>query len=105
MATTFIPNSHMQAASDYEKEELLKLGVNYCSAVGSLSYLSVATRPELSFPVSALLQYLENLGIEHWKLFLHLLKYLKGTSAMELTYLKNSKEPPIAYSDAYWGNF
>ncbi|MBW0536454.1 hypothetical protein O181_076169 [Austropuccinia psidii MF-1] len=102
--TPLMPNSHMQAASESKKEELEKLGVNYCSAVGSLSYLSVATRPDLAFPVSALSQFLENPGIEHWKCFLHVLKYLKGTSAMEPTYQRNSMKPPIAYSDADWGN-
>ncbi|MBW0549088.1 hypothetical protein O181_088803 [Austropuccinia psidii MF-1] len=95
----------MQAASKSEKEELSKLGFNYRSAIGSLSYLSVATRPDLAFPVSALSQFLENPGIEHWKCFLHVLKYLKGTSTVELTHQRNSMKPPIAYSDADWGNY
>ncbi|MBW0494903.1 hypothetical protein O181_034618, partial [Austropuccinia psidii MF-1] len=77
-ATPLIPNSHIKAASRTDQEEFLSLKVNYRSAVGSLSYLSTATRPDLSYLISALSQFFENPGILHWKAFLHVLKYLKG---------------------------
>ncbi|MBW0486551.1 hypothetical protein O181_026266 [Austropuccinia psidii MF-1] len=68
-ATPLIPNIHLEAATRTEEEEFLSLKVNYCSAVGSLSYLSTATRPNLSYSISALSQFLENPGILHWKAF------------------------------------
>ncbi|MBW0534710.1 hypothetical protein O181_074425, partial [Austropuccinia psidii MF-1] len=77
---------------------------SYGIAVGSLSYLSTATRPDLSYSISALSQFLENPGITHWNLFLHVLKYLKGTSEFGLRYQKNLEKPIVAYSDADWGN-
>ncbi|MBW0522157.1 hypothetical protein O181_061872 [Austropuccinia psidii MF-1] len=49
VATPLISNSHMEMVSTTKNEAFLKLGVNYHSAVGNLSYLSVATRPDLSF--------------------------------------------------------
>ncbi|MBW0542513.1 hypothetical protein O181_082228 [Austropuccinia psidii MF-1] len=70
----------------------------------SLSYLSTATRPDLSYSISALSQFLENPGIQHWKAFLHVLKYLKGTHHLGLVYSKNIVKSPVAYSDADWGN-
>ncbi|MBW0554335.1 hypothetical protein O181_094050 [Austropuccinia psidii MF-1] len=103
-ATLLIPNSHLEAATRTEQEEFLSLKVNYQSAVGSLSYLSTATRPDLSYSISALSQFLENPGIIHWKAFLHFLKYLKGTNDVGLIYKRNVKKPPVAYSDADWGN-
>ncbi|MBW0495008.1 hypothetical protein O181_034723 [Austropuccinia psidii MF-1] len=104
VATPLIPNVHFEAASELEKQEFLSLKINYRSAVGSLSYLSTATRPDLSYSISALSQFLENPGIQHWKAFLHVLKYLKGTHHLGLMYRKNIAKPPVAYSDADWGN-
>ncbi|MBW0490980.1 hypothetical protein O181_030695, partial [Austropuccinia psidii MF-1] len=74
VATALMPNTHLEAASDEDKVNFSALNVNYPSAIGSLSYLSTATRPNLSFAVSALSQFLE------------------------------LPEPPTAYSDADWGN-
>ncbi|MBW0480138.1 hypothetical protein O181_019853 [Austropuccinia psidii MF-1] len=102
--TPLIPNMHFEAASRTFQEEFASLKLNYRSAVGSLSYLSTATRPDLSYSVSALSQFLENPGIQHWKAFLHVLKYLKGTSEIGLVYRKNTSKLPVAYSDADWGN-
>ncbi|MBW0536435.1 hypothetical protein O181_076150 [Austropuccinia psidii MF-1] len=104
VGTPLIPNSHLNVASQEERSPFEELEVNYCSAVGSLSYLSSATRPDLPYPVSALSQFLEKPGIEHWNAFLHVLKYLKGTQSVGLTYDGNNCEAPVAYSDADWGN-
>ncbi|MBW0535058.1 hypothetical protein O181_074773 [Austropuccinia psidii MF-1] len=35
---------------------------------------------------------------------MHVLRYLKGTANVGITYKKNIEEQAIAYSDAYWGN-
>ncbi|MBW0461422.1 hypothetical protein O181_001137 [Austropuccinia psidii MF-1] len=103
-ASPLIPNIHLEAATRTEQEEFFSLKVNYRTAIGSLSYLSTATRPDLSYSISALSQFLENSGILHWKAFLHFLKYLKGTNNVGLMYERNVKKPPVAYSDADWGN-
>ncbi|MBW0470290.1 hypothetical protein O181_010005 [Austropuccinia psidii MF-1] len=105
VATALIPNTHLEAPLDQEREAFLALNVNYRSAISSLSYLSTATRPDLSFSVSALSQFLESPGIQHWQAFLHVLKYLKGTSTIGLTYFRDNQEPPTAYLDTDWGNF
>ncbi|MBW0533530.1 hypothetical protein O181_073245 [Austropuccinia psidii MF-1] len=47
--TPLIPNMHLEAASRMCQEEFASLKINYQSAVGSLSYLSTATRPDLSY--------------------------------------------------------
>ncbi|MBW0586626.1 hypothetical protein O181_126341, partial [Austropuccinia psidii MF-1] len=104
VATALIPNTHLEAASDEDRKNFSVLNGNYHSAIGSLSYLITATRPDLSFAISALSQFLESPGIQHWHAFLHVLKYLKGTSSIGLTYCRNNQEPPTAYSDADWGN-
>ncbi|MBW0531561.1 hypothetical protein O181_071276 [Austropuccinia psidii MF-1] len=48
IATPLIPNEHLEAATENESEEFQKLNLNYRSAIGSLSYISTATRPDIS---------------------------------------------------------
>ncbi|MBW0546341.1 hypothetical protein O181_086056 [Austropuccinia psidii MF-1] len=104
-STPLVPNEHLGPATGEEIESFKLLKVNFRSAVGSINYLSSATRPDLAQTVSSLLQYLENPGIQHWKSFLHILRYLKGSQELSLLYPRNGKEGIIAYSDADWGNY
>ncbi|MBW0488783.1 hypothetical protein O181_028498 [Austropuccinia psidii MF-1] len=102
--TPLVPNKHLGPATSNEITTFNRLGINFRSAIGSLNYLSTATRPDLAHAVSALSQYLENPGIRHWKGFLHVLRYLKGSQELGLHYHRNGKQGIIAYSDADWGN-
>ncbi|MBW0474073.1 hypothetical protein O181_013788 [Austropuccinia psidii MF-1] len=87
-----------------ELEKFRNLSVSYHSAIGSINYLSTVTRPDLSYAVSSLSQFLETPGINHWNNFLHVLKYLNGTQNIGLFYSWGSKEGIRAYSNADWGN-
>jgi len=60
--------------------------VPYREAIGSLMYTSVATRPDITFVVSTLLQFLENLGKAHWQVVKRVFHYLAGTHTVALTY-------------------
>jgi hypothetical protein len=52
--------------------------VPYASAVGSLQYAQVCTRPNLAFVTGLLGRYQKNLEIEHWKLVKKIMCYLQG---------------------------
>ncbi|MBW0579769.1 hypothetical protein O181_119484 [Austropuccinia psidii MF-1] len=104
VCTPLPPQTHIGPASEDELDKFKNLNVSYRSAVGSINYLSTATRPDLSYAVSSLSQFLENPGINHWNSFLHVLKYLNGTQDIGLVYSRGSKEGIRAYSDADWGN-
>ncbi|MBW0530491.1 hypothetical protein O181_070206 [Austropuccinia psidii MF-1] len=104
MVTPLLPNTHLIPASEDEVVKFNTLGVNYRSAVGSINYLSTGTRPDICHAVSSLSQFLERPGYPHWKAFLHVLRYLKGTSDVGLVYSKSSLSGIEAYSDADWGN-
>ena len=56
--------------------DLSKIRSLYMSLVGKLKYLSVASRPDLSFVVSSLGQVLENPSHDHWLLAKKVLRYL-----------------------------
>ncbi|MBW0532408.1 hypothetical protein O181_072123, partial [Austropuccinia psidii MF-1] len=104
VSTPLVPNKHLGPATEEERTAFDALQINFRSAVGSINYLSTATRPDLSFAVSSLSQHLEKPGIQHWKAFLHVLKYLCGTQEVVLWYSRKGEAGLISYSDADWGN-
>jgi hypothetical protein len=61
-------------------------GVPYREAVGSLNWASVGTRPDISFVVGTLSQFLENPGEVHWEAVKRVFRYLKGTKDLRLVY-------------------
>ena len=64
--------------------------VPYSSAVGSLMYAMICTRPDLSYAVSMVSRYMANPGKEHWKAVQWIFRYLKGTTDMCLHFGRNS---------------
>ncbi|MBW0500647.1 hypothetical protein O181_040362 [Austropuccinia psidii MF-1] len=104
-STPLVPKKHLRPVTDEEIESFKPLKVNFRSAVGSINYLSSATCPDLAHAVSSLWQCLENTGIQHWKSFLHVLRYLKGCQELSIIYPRNGSEGIIEYSNADWGSF
>ena len=76
----------------------------YREIIGSLIYLMTCTRPDLSYAVGKLSQYLSEPRQQHWVAAKHILKYLKGTSHYELRYQKSAELGILAYSDADWAS-
>ena len=60
----------------------------YRSLVGSLNYLSLSTRPDVSQAAHPLISFLEVPKMEHWIAPKHVLRYLKGTKDLYLTFKK-----------------
>ena len=71
-------------ANDTERERMAR--VPYREAIGSLMYASVATRPDITFAVSTLSQFLNNPGEAHWEAVKRVYRYLSGTRDLVLTY-------------------
>lgn len=63
-------------ATEAEAREMKEKGYPYRSVVGSLMYISIGTRPDITFAVGVLLQHLETPLIHHWNLEMHILRYL-----------------------------
>ena len=74
--------------------------VPYASAVGSLQYAQVSTRPDLAFITGVLGRYQENPGIEHWKMVKKAFRYAQGTKDHMLTYMRSDSLEMRGYSDA-----
>jgi histone deacetylase 1/2 len=73
----------------------------YRSIVGALQYLTL-TRPDLSFSVNKVCQYLHAPTTAHWTAVKRILRYVKNTSQLGITFRKSSSTLLSAFSDADW---
>nr|GEV16929.1 retrovirus-related Pol polyprotein from transposon TNT 1-94 [Tanacetum cinerariifolium] len=72
---------------DCDVERMSKMP--YKNAVGSLMYLMVCTRPDISYAVSVVSRYLANPRKNHWEAVKWILKYLRGIANVGFVYGKN----------------
>ena len=70
--------------TDVETAEMSR--IPYASAVGSLMYAMVATRPDLAHSVGVVSRYMSNPSKQHWDAVRNILRYLRGTSELSLCY-------------------
>ena len=86
--------------STIEKSEYMT-HVSYASAVGSLIYATVCTRPDLTV-VSMVSRYMHDLSRGHWVAIKWILRYIKGTIDIGLMFEKDTrgKQKCIGYVDS-----
>ena len=82
--------------------------IPYSNVVGSLLYLSITCRPDISYIVSVLSRFMQNPGIQHWEGIKKILRYLKGTTNLGITYGGNkfthgdTKNVLSMFTDSDW---
>lgn len=64
----------------------------YQQLVGSLMYIACATRPDIAYAVNTCAQFMTNPGPRHIEAAKHVLRYLKGTKDVGITYSKQTNE-------------
>ena len=82
-----------------EKEKASMSSIPYSSAVGSLMYAMVCTRPDIAHSVGLVSRYLSNPGKVHWDAVKWIFRYLRGTSRFCLCF-GGSKHVLEGYADA-----
>lgn len=75
----------------------------YQQLIGSLMYLSVLTRPDISYCISYLSQFNNCNNETHWKHAKRVLKYLSSTKLYGLMYVKNDSDI-LGFVDADWAS-
>nr|XP_043633114.1 uncharacterized mitochondrial protein AtMg00810-like [Erigeron canadensis] len=83
--------------------KLLASAKSYRRLVRRLLYLTM-TRPDISYPVQHLSQFVSNPTDEHMQAARHLLRYLKGTICEGLFYLVQQSLQLTWFSDADWAS-
>lgn len=72
----------------------------YGSAIGALMYLMTGTRPDIAFALATLSRFLTRPQSHHQAALQRVLRYLKGTQTLQITYRKGQL---IGYTDADFG--
>ncbi|KAK4394253.1 Retrovirus-related Pol polyprotein from transposon RE2 [Sesamum angolense] len=95
----------------------LPLGIKFDNSTGALLsspdcyrrliclllYLGFS-RPDISFAVQQLSQFLQHPRVPHWDVAIYLLRYLKGTPDLGLFFPANTSLQLCAYSDSDWAS-
>ena len=85
--------------SDVEKEQMQE--VPYASAVGSVMYAMVCTRPDLAYAVSMVSRFMANPGKEHWSAMKWILRYIRGTTGVGILYSRDASAGQlVGYADS-----
>ena len=71
---------------------------------GKLNYLTM-TRPDISFAVSTVSQFLNSPRDSHWDAVIQILRYIKSSLGKGLVYEDMSHIDVMAYTDADWAGF
>ena len=74
----------------------------YQSAVGSLMYLSVSTRPDIAFAVGSLARFSTKPTKVHWTALKCVFRYLRGTINLGILYSQKGSQECVGFSDADW---
>ena len=97
LASHFKLSSRHSPSTDKEKEDMRR--VPYASAVGSLMYAMVCTRPDIAYAVGVVSRFLSNPGRQHWEAVKWIMRYLRGTSKLKFTF-GSGKPVLIGYTDS-----
>lgn len=96
-------NVKLQVSVDGDNKVDLKM---FQSCVGSLLYLAIKTRPDITFSVNSVAKFCSNPNNEHWTAVKRIMRYLKGTSSFGLLYIRDTSLHTavsfVGYSDADW---
>ena len=97
LAGHFKLSSKQYPTSEKDKQEMTS--IPYSSAVGSLMYAMVCTKPDIVHAFGVVSRFLSNPGKDHWEAVKWILRYLRGTSRLCLCF--GSGEPVLdGYTDA-----
>lgn len=88
------------ATGGYEASAEFK--TRYQSAVGTLMYAMLGTRPDIAYAVSTVSRFSKNPDDNHIKAVNRIFCYLRGTIGLCLVY-ENNLQPIKGFADANWG--
>ena len=71
----------------------------YRRLVDKLNYLTI-TRPDISFPVSVVSQFLQSPCDSHWDAVIRILRYIKSTPSQGVLYENRGHTQVVGYTDA-----
>ncbi|XP_052197308.1 secreted RxLR effector protein 161-like [Diospyros lotus] len=65
--------------------------IPYANVIGTIMYSMISTRPDLAYSISLLSRFMSNPGKSHWDAPKYVLRYIKGTTGVGLSYMKRGE--------------
>jgi hypothetical protein len=101
----FLPMSHGLSLSESQcprtREQRDRMsGIPYASAIGSIMYAMLCTRPDVSYALSMTSRFQKDPGEDHWTAVKNILKYLRRTKDLILVYGGQEHLAVTGYCDA-----
>jgi hypothetical protein len=84
---------------DLDEQERMRV-IPYASAIGSIMYAMICTRPDISYALSAMSRYQSNYDNAHWTIIKNILKYFRRTKEALLAFGGEEELIVKGYSDA-----
>ncbi|WVZ16376.1 hypothetical protein V8G54_009358 [Vigna mungo] len=100
LASHFHLSKEQSPQTEKEKESMAE--IPYASAIGSLMYAMVCTRPDIGHAVGVVSRFMSNPGKAHWEAVKWILRYLRGTIEKCLYFSKGELKVQ-GYVDADFG--
>jgi len=97
LATYFKLSTKQGPSTDEENEDMER--ISYASAMGSLMYAMVCMRPDIGHAVGVVSRFLSNSGRKHWNAVKWIMRYLRGTSKLSLSF-GSGKPMLVGYTDS-----
>ncbi|XP_047336742.1 secreted RxLR effector protein 161-like [Impatiens glandulifera] len=103
LASHFVLSKDQSPKTETEITEMKN--VPYSNAIGSVMYLMISTRSDITYTVSCLSRFMSNFGMPHWNALKWLLRYLKTIVDVDLTFFKCSLGTKlVGYVDSNYAN-
>jgi len=97
---TPLPTGYIPTAAT--KECTAEMRSYFQQIIGSLLYLALGTRPDITYQVILMSQFCANPNEEHVQKALYIIRYVNTTLSTKIVYNGNNKEGFLAFADADW---
>jgi hypothetical protein len=97
MPSGYEPEENKLTATPEQRHE-------YQSIIGSILYIMLGTRPDVSFAVIRMAQFSANPSKKHLEVAKYILQYLKSTRDLCLVFNGSSDKGLIAFTDSDWAS-
>jgi hypothetical protein len=97
VSTPLDPKIKLEPNNKQASKDDIKL---FQQIIGCLLYITLGTRPDLAFSVIKLARYASNPSLEHLNALKRILRYIKGTTDLCITYYKKGSPYISGYCDA-----
>ena len=103
--TSSTPMEIYSSNNSEDTEDTVKIeeSIPFRSAIGSLNYLAVISRPDIAYATHKLAQKVECPTTKDWIAVKRILRYLQGTKDLKLRYKRNHELNVEIFSDADYG--